>query len=89
MRHEPTAIEAFADARADATLRPLEVSSALGPVLATPAYAAYGAGLGIAFTLGIASDACCHTDADELSSEDLVEGASADQLLSARVTGLR
>lgn len=82
-------IEQFANAHADSSLRPLEASKALGPVLATPSYAAYGAGVAVAFTLGIISDAVGHTEADEFGTEGLENGASADQLIHARVANLR
>lgn len=82
-------IESFANDLADSTLRPLELSPAVGPVLATPAYAAYGTGLVVSFTLGIISDAVGHTDADDLSADELPEGASAEQLIQARIDGIR
>lgn len=82
-------IEDFANANADATLRPLETSAALGPVLATPAYAAYATGVAVTFTLGLISDAVGHTEADEFVTDDLEQGASADQLIATRVDGLQ
>lgn len=82
-------IEQFANARADSSLRPLQASKALGPVLATPAYGAYATGLAVSFTLGVISDAVGHTEADEFTTDGLEDGSSADQLIRARVDGLR
>ncbi|ONI61197.1 hypothetical protein ALI44B_12010 [Leifsonia sp. ALI-44-B] len=82
-------IESFANDFADSTLRPLELSPAVGPVLATPAYAAYATGVAVTFTLGIISDAVGYTDADDVLDGDTPEGASADQLIRARIDGLQ
>lgn len=81
-------IEKFANENADSALQPLECNGPEGPVLATPAYAGYAAGLGVAFTLGLWNGQCCYTEADEFAPEDLEEGATADELLRARTDKL-
>jgi hypothetical protein len=83
-------VEACANRYADEVLSPLQLSSAVGPVLATPAYAAYGTGVAVAFTLGLISDAVHHGDGDEVSTTDQVPtGASAGQLVEARLNGIK
>ena len=79
-------VEAFANEHADAVLRPLQVSTGVGPVLATPAYAVYSAVMAAAFTLGLISDAVDHHTADEIAHNGpLPVGGSASQLLGTRV----
>lgn len=82
-------VEAMANSHADDVLSPLQLSSAVGPVLATPAYAAYGTGVAAAFTLGLISDAVHHGDGDEVSTEAVPTGASAGQLVEARLNGIK
>lgn len=83
-------VESFANENVDGVLNPLQVSSALGPVLATPAFAAYAATAAVAFTAGIISDAVESHHADEVSLTGPVPSAgSASELLGLRVTSIR
>lgn len=81
-------VETFANTHADDLLEPLQVSTAVGPVLATPAYGAYVTGIAVTFGLGVLSDICCQHDEDEATGP-APQGASAGQLLDQRVTNLK
>ncbi|EIE98530.1 hypothetical protein SacglDRAFT_01615 [Saccharomonospora glauca K62] len=80
-------VEKFANSHVDETLRPLQVGSVAGPVLATPAYAGYAAG---AFTLGLITDLIENHHATEVTPTGPVpESGSADELLGMRVESIR
>ncbi|WP_116048522.1 hypothetical protein [Amycolatopsis palatopharyngis] len=82
-------VEAFANQNVDGVLNPLQVTSAVGPVLATPAYAGYAAGAGVVFTLGLISDAVEDHHADEVSPTGPVPSyGSVDELLGMRVASI-
>lgn len=82
-------IEAFADENADGVLNPLQTSTAVGPVLATPAYAGYVVGAGAVFTLGLISDAVEDHHATEVTPPGPVPNyGSVDELLGMRVASI-
>lgn len=82
-------VAAFANEHVDGVLNPLEVTTAVGPVLATPAYAGYAAGAGVVFTLGIISDAVESHHASEVSPTGPVPNfGSVDQLLGMRTSSI-
>ena len=84
-----SSIEAFANQNADDVLTPLQVTTAVGPVLATPAYAGYAAGAGVVFTLGLISDAVEDHHAAEVSPTGPVPNyGSVDDLLGMRVASI-
>ncbi|MFF5986737.1 hypothetical protein [Prauserella flavalba] len=82
-------VEAFANEHVDGVLSPLEVTTAVGPVLATPAYAGYAAGAGAVFTLGLISDAIeSHHAAEVTPTGPVPSYGSVDQLLGMRVASI-
>ncbi|WP_298183143.1 hypothetical protein [Saccharomonospora sp.] len=83
-------VEKFANSTADETLSPLQVGAAVGPVLATPAYAGYAAGAGVVFTLGLITDLVENHHASEVSPTGPVpESGSVDELLGMRVDSIK
>ncbi|OZM72624.1 hypothetical protein CFN78_13365 [Amycolatopsis antarctica] len=82
-------VEAFANENADGVLNPLQVTTALGPVLATPAYAAYTAGAAAVFTAGLISDSVEDHHAAEVTPTGPVPAyGSVDELLGMRISSI-
>ncbi|KMS87531.1 hypothetical protein [Prauserella rugosa] len=82
-------VEAFANQHADNVLSPLEVTSAVGPVLATPAYAGYTAAAAAVFTAGLISDAVEHHGSDKVTPTGPVPNyGSVGDLLDMRVSSI-
>jgi hypothetical protein len=79
-------IEAFANSRADHGLSPLEAGAVYVPVFCTTTTTTTTAltGIGMAFTLGIISDACENLHSGDASPSAIPSYASAGELLSIR-----
>lgn len=84
-----SSVESFANEHADNVLNPLQVTTALSPVLATPAYAAYAGVAGLAFTAGLISDAVeSHHAAEAKPAGPVPNNGSVGQLLGMRVDAI-
>ena len=81
-----SAIEVFANSKADHGLAPLEAGRVYVPVLCTTTATVTTAFsiIGIAFTAGVMSDACESVHAGEVSSTAIPAHGSAKELLNFR-----
>lgn len=85
-----SAIEAFANSRADHGLAPLEASPVYVPVLCTTTTTTTTVAgcVGMVFTAGVISDACEDVHAGDVSSAGIPSHGSAAELLDFRTSSI-
>jgi hypothetical protein len=85
-----SAIEVFANSKADQGLAPLEAGRVYVPVLCTTTTTTAAAltGLGMAFAAGVLSDACENVHAGDVSSANIPAHGSAAELLNFRTSSI-